>query len=125
MAASFALDTRAATGFQNASAYDQNRPSYPPESVNRLLTHLGVAGQEDARVIDLACGTGKFTEVLAAREEKFEIMAVEPHEGMRNVLVMKELGDRVQVADGNAGNMPVEEGWGDALVAAQVISPFV
>ena len=27
---------------------------------------------------------------------------------------------RIEVLDGNAGNMPVKDGWGDALIAAQV-----
>ena len=53
-----------------------------------------------------------------ARPEKFEIAAVEPHEGMRAALVKKNLG--IKVLDGHAQNMPVEEGWGDSLIAAQV-----
>ncbi|KAK2628176.1 hypothetical protein QTJ16_002822 [Diplocarpon rosae] len=123
MATPFILDTRAATGFQNASAYDRNRPSYPPEAVEKLLGHLGVAGQQGARIVDLACGTGKFTELLAARDEGFEVVGVEPHDGMRDVLVKKGL-ENVRVVDGDAGNMPVEEGWGDALVAAQAFHWF-
>jgi ubiquinone/menaquinone biosynthesis C-methylase UbiE len=82
-----------------------------------LLEHLDIAKQSNARVIDLGSGTGKFTEQLVARPEKFEVVAVEPHEGMREALVKKNLG--IEVLDGNAENMPVEEGWGDALVAAQ------
>ncbi len=122
MAASFTLDSRAASGFKNAANYDTHRPTYPPEAVNKLLTHLGVAGQQDAQVIDLACGTGKFTELLAVRPESFEILAIEPHEGMRQELVKKDLGPRVKVLDGNAAHMPVEDGWGDTLIAAQVSS---
>jgi hypothetical protein len=26
----------------------------------------------------------------------------------------------VKILEGDAGNMPIEEGWGDALIAAQV-----
>ena len=120
MTTPFTLDNRAATGFSNAAAYDFNRPSYPPEAVDKLLTHLGVANVQNARIIDLACGTGKFTELLAARPEQFEIVGVEPHRDMRDVLVKKALGSRVKVEDGDAGNMPIEEDWGDALIAAQV-----
>ena len=54
---------------------------YPPESVNKLLSHLGLANQEKARIVELGSGTGKFTELLVARPEKFEVVAVEPHEG--------------------------------------------
>lgn len=53
-----------------------------------------------------------------ARPEKFEVVAVEPHEGMRGALMKKNLG--IEVVDGNAGNMPVKDAWGDALIAAQV-----
>ncbi|KAG4436889.1 hypothetical protein IFR05_007615 [Cadophora sp. M221] len=119
MTTPFTLDTRAATGFSDAAAYDLNRPSYPPEAVDKLLTHLGVAGVQNARIVDLACGTGKFTELLAARPEQFDVIGVEPHAGMREVLVKKGLGDRVRVEDGDAGNMSIKEDWGDAVIAAQ------
>ena len=120
MSAPFTLDNRAQRGFQNAAHYDTFRPSYPEEAVDKLLNHLGVAGQKNARVIDLASGTGKFTELLGARPEQYEIVAIEPHEGMKRELVKKKLGSNVMVLDGDAGNMPVEEGWADALIAAQV-----
>ncbi|KAH7417217.1 methyltransferase [Cadophora sp. MPI-SDFR-AT-0126] len=124
MQSTFTLDKRAATGFSNAAAYDQNRPSYPQEAVDKLLNHLGVAGVQNAKIIDLACGTGKFTELLAARPEDFEIIGVEPYAGMREILVKKGLGNRVKVEDGDAGNMPVEEDWGDACIAAQAFHWF-
>jgi trans-aconitate methyltransferase len=123
MATSFTLDDRAQSGFQNASDYDINRPSYPAEAVDKLLTHLGVAGQKNAKIVDLACGTGKFTELLVKRPEGFEVVGVEPHEGMRAESAMKELKG-VKVMDGDAGNMLVEEGWGDSLIAAQVSEMF-
>jgi len=123
MPASFTLDSRAATGFSNAAAYDLHRPTYPREAVDKLLNHIGVAGVQNAKIIDLACGTGKFTELLAARPEEFEIIGVEPHAGMRDVLVKKGLS-RVRVEAGDAGNMPIEEDWGDACVAAQAFHWF-
>lgn len=125
MATSFSLDSRAASGFKNASNYDNHRPTYPPEAVEKLLTHLGIANQQNAQIIDLASGTGKFTELLAARPEEFEVLAIEPHEGMRQELVKKNLGSRVKVLHGDAAHMPVEEGWGDALIAAQAFHWYV
>jgi len=83
MATTFALNPRAASGFQDASNYEAHRPSFPAEAVDKLLTHLGVAGLKNARVIDLACGTGKFTESLVNREEEFDVVGIEPHAGMR------------------------------------------
>lgn len=62
MASKFQLDDRANNGFEDASSYDKYRPSYPEEAVGKLLEHLGLSGVKGARVIDLASGTGKFTE---------------------------------------------------------------
>lgn len=77
-------------------------------------------GVPKARIVEIGAGTGKFTELLVAREEGYEIVAVEPHREMREGMVRKELGGRVKVVDGNAAEMGVEEGWGNACIAAQV-----
>lgn len=107
-------------GFQNASSYDQHRPSYPAEAVDSLLKRLQVGGFKGARIVDLAAGTGKFTELLAARDEGYEIVAVEPHDGMRGELERKTLKG-VQVLGGRADSMPeVESQSVDAAIAAQV-----
>lgn len=120
--ASFQLNSLAQTGFQNASEYDAHRPSYPAEAVDKLLTHLNLKGIKDAKIVDLACGTGKFTELLVKRDEGFEVIGVEPHEGMRRELEGKEYAKsgKLKVVDGDAANMPVEEGWADGVIAAQV-----
>lgn len=47
------------------------------------------------------------------------MLAVEPHANMRAELEKKECRG-VTVLEGNAASMPIEEGWGDALIAAQV-----
>ena len=52
--------------------------------MTRLLEHLQVSGVKRARIIDLAAGTGKFTELLVGRSEDFEILAIEPHNGGYN-----------------------------------------
>lgn len=111
----------ATTGFNNAQAYDTHRPSYPPAAVQALLAHLDLVGRPGARIVDLAAGTGKFTEALAARDEKFEIMAVEPLGPMRDALREKRLPG-VSVEEGAAADMPVGDGWADGVVVAQVRS---
>ncbi|GAO15561.1 hypothetical protein UVI_02020300 [Ustilaginoidea virens] len=123
MAAQQTVAQAATTGFDNAPAYDAHRPSYPPEAVGSLLAHLGVADKAGARIIDLAAGTGKFTELLAARGEGYEVVAVEPVARMRESLERKRLG-RVDVRHGLATEMGVEDGWADAVIAAQVRMPF-
>ena len=79
------IPTASTKGFRNASSYDRHRPSYPPEAVDRFLKHLQVHGVKQARLVDLAAGTGKFTELLVGRDEEFEILAVEPHNGTYRV----------------------------------------
>ncbi|KAF6839920.1 putative SAM dependent methyltransferase [Colletotrichum plurivorum] len=106
-------------GFADAASYDAYRPSYPPEAMQKFLSHLRIADVPHARVLDLAAGTGKLTEVLAARHEGFDIVAVEPHREMRAELERKALKD-TKVLDGFAAKVPLEEEWGDACVVGQV-----
>lgn len=106
-------------GFAAASLYNRHRPSYPASAVTNLIRNLKVEGLRGARIIDLAAGTGKFTELLAARDEGFEILAIEPHRGMRAELEEKKLR-RVKVLEGEAGGIGVDGGSADAVVCAQV-----
>ncbi|SPN96934.1 uncharacterized protein DNG_00453 [Cephalotrichum gorgonifer] len=113
----------ASDGFHNAKAYDAHRPSYPDNVVSSFLSDLGIAGREGARIVEVGAGTGKFTEVLAAREEAFEVVATEPLESMRGELARKGLKG-VDVREGNALALPVEDGWGDVSIVAQAFHWF-
>ncbi|KAK3989199.1 hypothetical protein QBC44DRAFT_350759 [Cladorrhinum sp. PSN332] len=139
MSSSFQLPAAASEGFKNATAYDTHRPSYPQEAVDSLLSKLGLlspSGDNEPRVriVEVASGTGKFTELLAAKysnmytnrdeEGPLEVIAVEPHEGMRTQLLAagkekKKNLKGVKVVDGHAGELPVGDGWGDGYLAAQ------
>ena len=118
------LPAVAEEGFRNATAYDAYRPSYLAEAVDAFLARLGVARMPGARVVEVAAGTGKFTEQLARRPERFAVRAVEPHDGMRDRLDAKARADPdlvgVHVLPGKAEKMPLEDEWGDACIAAQV-----
>ena len=109
----------ATKGFRNAAAYDKHRPSYPDEAVQKLLEKLDLAGKQSARLIDLAAGTGKLTELLAERPERFEILAIEPHNEMRGALEAKDLKGVVS-RSGTAEETGVEREWADAVICAQV-----
>ena len=109
----------AQSGFSAASRYDTHRPSYPQSAVSAFLSALNISKVQGARIIDLGAGTGKFTELLAARDEAYEILALEPHDGMREELVRKKLRG-VTVGNGSAEDMGVEEQWADAVISAQV-----
>ena len=108
------------TGFAASSAYDAHRPSYPTEAVSQLLTALNVAHLEGATIADLAAGTGKLTELLAARPEKYNIIAVEPHDGMREQLEKKQL-EGLTLLNGTAEDMSeITDESLDAIAVAQV-----
>ncbi|KAH6648551.1 methyltransferase [Truncatella angustata] len=123
MASSNDLPSAATEGFKDASAYDAHRPSYPPEAVDAFLNSMKATGQSDVRIVEIASGTGKFTEQLASRPEQFLIKAIEPHETMRQKLSEKDL-PAVEVVDGSATKMPVDDEWGDACIAAQAFHWF-
>lgn len=118
--ASSGIKPEAQTGFAAAVEYDAGRPTYSPDAVDQLLKHLEVAGVQGARILEVAAGTGKFTEVLAARPEQFDIVAVEPHDGMRQELSNKSIA-RVTITKGAAEDLTgIEDGAFAAVIAAQV-----
>ncbi|CAN8098920.1 unnamed protein product [Discula destructiva] len=120
------LAPAAAAGFQNATAYDAHRPAYPPAAVQKLLEHMRLADRAHARIVEVAAGTGKFTEALSAREEWFEVLATEPHPDMRRELEGKALRG-VTVREGRAENLRgarIEEEWADGVVVAQAFHWF-
>ena len=85
-----------------------------------MLTALNVADLQGATIADLAAGTGKFTELLVARPEDYKIIAIEPHDGMREQLENKRLPN-LTVLNGTAEDMSeMADGSCDALVVAQV-----
>ena len=110
------------SGFANAMTYDTYRPSYPADCVNKMLDKLHILDLPKARILEIGAGTGKLTEQLVAREKSYEIIAVEPHAHMRQVLNDKALPG-VKVLNGTAANLEeIEAGWADAIVVAQVSS---
>ncbi|KAH6898486.1 S-adenosyl-L-methionine-dependent methyltransferase [Thelonectria olida] len=124
MASDHSVHDAASKGFHNAQSYDAHRPSYGDAAVSSLLKHLGLEGKENARIVDLAAGTGKFTEVLAARPEEFEIIAVEPLDPMRETLAEKRLKG-VEVQGGTASDMNgVQAAWADGVIVAQAFHWF-
>ena len=78
-------------GFTRGSAYESRRPSYPPEAVDSLLRHLQVNSVTGAKTLDVGAETGKLTDLLAGRDEIFEVVVVEPHNEMREQLEKKRL----------------------------------
>jgi SAM-dependent methyltransferase len=109
-----AIHAAAATGFaRSARAYERGRPGYPEAALDWLAGRLG------PRVVDLAAGTGKLTQPLAARG--FEVIAVEPVAEMRALIAPH---DRVRVLAGTAEAIPVSGASADAVTVAQAFHWF-
>jgi ubiquinone/menaquinone biosynthesis C-methylase UbiE len=109
----------AAVGFQQAAdVYERARPSYPADAVTHVVDALAIA--PGRRVLDLAAGTGKFTRLLGPSGA--EIIAVEPVAGMREQLV--SILPDVDVRDGTAEALPVDDASIDAVVCAQAFHWF-
>lgn len=96
-----------------AQAYERSRPSYPPDAVAWLVDHLQV--RPGAVVADLAAGTGKFTRLLVPTGAT--VVAIEPVEGMRDVLRAALPG--APIVAGTAEAMPVKSSSLDVVCAAQ------
>jgi SAM-dependent methyltransferase len=75
-----------------AADYDAHRPGYPDAIVDVALRRGGLGA--GARVLEVGCGTGKLTELLAARA--LEIDAVDPGEAMIEA-ARRRVGDTANV----------------------------
>jgi len=101
-----------------AEAYERGRPGYPPAAIRHLgrVLHLGPG----RTVVDVGSGTGKFTRALAPLGAAR--VAVEPTRGMREVF--RRVVPGVPVVDGTAEEMPLPDGFADAVVCAQAFHWF-
>jgi ubiquinone/menaquinone biosynthesis C-methylase UbiE len=103
---------------QVADAYEQARPSYPAQALDRLAAELGL--DDGSTVIDLAAGTGKLTRDLSSRFGR--VIAVEPLDEMRARL--EEAVADAEALAGNAEAMPVPDAVADAVLVAQAFHWF-
>ena len=98
-----------------ADLYSEARPGYPLAAIAWALEHA--PGRD---VLDLAAGTGKLTEVIAATGA--HVTAVEPLEEMR-----RELARTVPAAtllSGSAEQIPLADGAVDAVLVGQAFHWF-
>jgi SAM-dependent methyltransferase len=101
-----------------AAEYDDVRPEYAPEALDRAEEVLGLTA--DSRVVDLAAGSGKLTRALAHRFA--EVVAVEPNDEMRGVLAGRSAG--IRVLAGTAERMPLPDGSADAVFVGDAFHWF-
>lgn len=101
-----------------AVEYDDVRPDYAPEALDRAEEALGLGA--GSHVVDLAAGSGKLTRALARRFG--EVVAVEPNDEMRAVLAQRSAG--VRVLAGTAERMPVPDAAADAVFVGDAFHWF-
>jgi SAM-dependent methyltransferase len=96
-----------------ASEYERVRPEWPAAVVDRAAAVLGL--RADARVVDLAAGTGKLTRLLAERFAR--VVAVEPDERMRALVEGESLA-------GSAEDIPLLDASVDAVFVGDAFHWF-
>jgi SAM-dependent methyltransferase len=101
-----------------ADAYERGRPEYPRAAIGALTAELGLA--PEARVLDLAAGTGKLTRALVAAG--LDVVAVEPQGPLRAALA-GSVGEE-RVLDGLAERIPLPDDSLDAVTVADAIHWF-
>ena len=101
-----------------AAEYDDVRPEYAPEALERAQEALGLS--DDSTVVDLGAGSGKLTRALVPRFA--EVVAVEPNEEMRGVLAGRSAG--IKVLAGTAERMPLPDEFADAVFVGDAFHWF-
>lgn len=113
------IHEKAAVGFDRVGdSYERGRPEYPQEAMDFLAQSLGII--PSSVVVDLGAGTGKFTKLLVPLGDK--IVAVEPVAGMRKKF--QSLFPNLQIIEGTAEKIPLEDHSVDAIVSAQAFHWF-
>jgi ubiquinone/menaquinone biosynthesis C-methylase UbiE len=103
---------------ENHELYDKVRPDFDNVAVQRFIDNLGL--KKGSKVLELACGTGKFTKSIANRE--YDLLAVEPSIGMLETF--KKNFPAITVKEGSSYSLPVDDNSQDAVIAAQAFHWF-
>jgi SAM-dependent methyltransferase len=94
-----------------AVTYDRHRPTYPAETIDRILGLVPVT-----RALEIGAGTGKATEAIA--REGIDLVCLEPSPGMAELLGEKDLPG-VEVVVSTFEDWEGTSGEFDLIYAAQ------
>jgi SAM-dependent methyltransferase len=106
-----------------AALYAKHRPDYPAEAVDYFATRAGWPA--DALVVDVGCGTGIASRLLA--ERGVQVIGVEPNADMRARAEAEGAGPGApppRYRDGRAEATGLPDARADAVVAAQAFHWF-
>ncbi|HEX6942904.1 MAG TPA: class I SAM-dependent methyltransferase [Gemmatimonadaceae bacterium] len=106
------------------AGYDRARDHGPEVTnlwMNTIASHL--EGHSVTRILDLGCGTGRFTEALAARFNA-EVIGLDPSQKMLELARKKQHDARVQYQLGRAENIPLESASFDLVFMSMSLHHF-
>ena len=111
------MNTEKFTG--KAEAYAKARPGYPEEAIEYICSLI----PPNAIFADVGAGTGKFTELLAARG--YTVFAVEPNTDMREQLAITLAPQlNAKAINGSAENTTLQDYSVDVITCAQALHWF-
>ncbi|KAI5966515.1 uncharacterized protein KGF55_000824 [Candida pseudojiufengensis] len=110
----------------NHSSYDVFRPSFNPILVNPFLVDLGLAEvigdkfkfKTDKKIVEIACGTGKFTKNLIENGWTTNLTVIEPSSGMLTTF-QKNFPQIKNVIQASSYEIPLQDNSVDAVIIAQ------
>jgi ubiquinone/menaquinone biosynthesis C-methylase UbiE len=103
-----------------ATTYDEARALAPQTArlwMDLLAEHVGRS--EASLIIDLGCGTGRFSELLAAHFEA-EVIGVDPSEKMVAQARIKPAIGKVSYRQGSAEAVPLPDGCADLVFMSMI-----
>lgn len=101
-----------------ADTYARHRPDYPPTALDLIGERCGLG--PGSLVVDVGCGTGISSRLLAARG--WRVIGVEPNDDMRAEAVRAGGGPEFRPGQAEATELP--DTHADAVVAAQAFHWF-
>ena len=107
-----------------AAGYDSGR-SHGPEVLdlwmNTIASHLD--GQVPKTILDLGCGTGRFSNALAVRFDA-EVIGIDPSMKMLEQARQKQVDPRVRYYDGHGEAIPLPDSSVDLIFMSMVFHHF-